>query len=91
MSKIKSFLLAIILIVMLVASLCFGDSISSLEGRITYRVQSGDTAWDIIKTHYGEKYSYEEACYYMKKDNGLDSVGHLYPGQVLILRVAASK
>ena len=91
LKKKSGILLTIVLVIIFIASLSFNDSISDLEGRIEYTVQNGDTAWDIVKSHYGEKYPYEEACYYMKKDNGLDSVGNLYPGQVLILRVAASK
>lgn len=53
---------------------------------IEYTVLPGDTLWHIAAAHSDDSEDIREVMARIKADSGIDSGGHLRPGQILIIK-----
>ena len=50
-----------------------------------YRVQKGETSWDIAVKNVPVGMDIRQYIYYMEEDNNIEA-GNIYPGMILIIR-----
>ena len=50
----------------------------------TYKIEAGDTLWEICRERYGDGSDIRYNIYYIEEKNGL-SAGNLQPGDVILI------
>ncbi len=81
----KKLCLAVIVTVVFILLVLFTGNSEGYQDTvfIEYKVQAGDTLWDIAKEQRGER-DVREVVYEIRQDNGIDPL--IFPGQVLKIR-----
>ncbi len=84
-SRFKGY--AAVVVTVLIVAVCASVFAAGARGEEmtryeVYRVQAGDTLWDIADRYVSENYDIRKYIYDIMKENNLDSAA-LVPGQVL--------
>ncbi len=86
--RLALFLLLVFIAVWAGVRVAHAGAESGVDHPKTYVVESGDTLWDIVTSHYADDVDPRRAVYEVREANALPSHAVLQPGDTLVLPFA---